>query len=299
MAINSQELTDKVQLGYGTPGTTIVPPVSVAGARWEPTGDDLIAWDIDGANSLLDEAGYVDTDGDGVREMPPGSLDPGRPLEFRYFVRTNDQASVDAGPFVSEWLSQIGIKANVEAVTSGRLGDIVNAGDYDLFSWGWYPDPDPDTALSWFTCGDRPPDGEAYGNNDSYYCNPEYDRLFDEQRTTTDPEQRWEIVHEMQKIYYEDAAYAIMWYSPILSAWRADRFTGFIPQPPGQGDPLEGWSGPGEVWWSIHPVGEGTGNVATETKGISAVVWLILAAVVVLGLAVFLVRRRRSVEDEA
>src|SRR3954454_18480479 len=42
MAINSDELSEKVQLGYATPGTTIIPPVSVEGARWEPTGDDLI-----------------------------------------------------------------------------------------------------------------------------------------------------------------------------------------------------------------------------------------------------------------
>lgn len=305
MAIDSEQLNESVMLGYGIPGTTIVPPVSVEGARWEPTGEDLIAWDIEGANELLDEAGYVDSDDDGVREMPAGSLEPGRPLELRYFVRTNEQTSVDAAPFVSEWLGEIGIRTSVEPVTSGRLGDIINAGDYDLFSWGWIPDPDPDSALSWFTCDQRPPDGATYGNNDAYYCNPEYDALFHQQRSTLDPNERWAIVQEMQRIFYEDSAYAVMWYDPVFSAWRGDRWTGFVPQPQPDGDPLESWGGPSEVWWTLRPttVAEGgiVGGGSPETRGISAGVWIGVAAAVVLVGAFLIVRgrRRRDLDEEA
>jgi peptide/nickel transport system substrate-binding protein len=299
MAIDSDTLTEKVLQGYGVPGDSIIPPVSVEGARWAPTGDEVIPFDIEGAKQLLEDAGYTDTDGDGVREMPPGSLDPGRPLEFRYYVRSNEQTSVDASQYIAPWLKEIGIKADVEVVTSGRLGDIINEGTYDLFSWGWIPDPDPDSALSWFTCDQRPPDGSSYGNNDSYYCNPEYDQMYDEQRTTTDPAKRWEIVHEMQKIYYEDAAYAVMWYDPILSAWRSDRFTGYRPQPEPAGDPLEGWGGPSAVWWTIHPVGSGAAT-GTETRGIPAAAWIgIIAGIVIIVAAFVLMRRRRSEEDEA
>ncbi|HYF11348.1 MAG TPA: ABC transporter substrate-binding protein, partial [Actinomycetota bacterium] len=298
MAISSEELNEKVMLGLGIPGTTIIPPVSVEGARWEPEGDELIAWDIEGANALLDEAGYEDTDGDGVREMPPGSLDPGRPLEFRYYTRTSEQTSVDAASFVSEWLEQIGIATNVEAISSGKLGDIINEGTYELFSWGWIPDPDPDSALSWFTCDQRPPDGSTYGNNDSYYCNPEYDELYHQQRVELDPEARWEIVHEMQRIYYNDAAYAIMWYDPVLSAWRTDRFTGYVPQPEPNGDPLEGWGGVSEVWYTLRPVGAGAGSSA-DTSGIPAAVWLVVLGVVIILAAILIARSRRSSEDEA
>jgi peptide/nickel transport system substrate-binding protein len=299
MAINSDELLEKVQLGYGVPGTTIIPPVSVVGSRWEPTGDELIAWDLEGANQLLEDNGYVDTDGDGIREMPEGSLEPGRPLEFRYFVRTNEQTSVDAAPFVSEWLAEIGIRTNVEAMTSGRLGDIINAGNFDLFSWGWYPDPEPAGTLSLFTCSERPPNGSEYGNNDSYFCNSEYDALYQQQLSEPDPDARMEIVHEMQRIFYEEAPYSIMWYNALLSAWRTDRFEGWVVQPEPEGDPLEGWSGPGEVWWKLTPVGAAGDNAAgggTETKGLPAWIWGV-ALVVVVGAVVFFVRRRRP-EDE-
>jgi peptide/nickel transport system substrate-binding protein len=101
----------------------------------------------------------------------------------------------------------------------------------------------------------------------------------------------------MQKVFYEDAAYAVMWYDPIFSAWRSDRFAGYVPQPMPEGDPLEGWGGPSEVWWSIKPVGAGTG--ATETRGISAGLWIaIIAGVILIVAAIFLLRRRRPEEDE-
>jgi peptide/nickel transport system substrate-binding protein len=302
MAINSEDLTQKVLLGYGAPGDTIIPPVSVAGARWTPTGDDVIAWDIPGANQLLEDAGYVDTDGDGVREMPPGSLDPGRPLEFRYYVRTNEQTSVDAAPFVSEWLSQIGIKTNVEAVTSNSLGDIINAGTYDLFSWGWLPDPDPSGELNVFTCAERPPDGSTYGNNDAYYCNPQYDDLYEQQLAELDPDKRFEIAHEMQKIFYEDSAYAVMWYDPIFQAYRTDRFTGYAPQPEPKGDLLQGYGGPSDIWTTLRPLTaeEGGGGASSEeSRGIPAAVWLGVVALIAIVVVVVFVRRRRPDEDEA
>jgi peptide/nickel transport system substrate-binding protein len=303
MAINSEELVEKVLLGYGVPGTTIIPPVSVPGSRWEPTGDELIAWDLEGAKQLLEDNGYVDTDGDGVREMPEGSLDPGRPLEFRYFVRTSDQSSVDAAPFVSEWLAEIGIATEVEAMTSGSLDNRLNAGTVDMYSYGWYPDPEPAGTISLFTCDQRPPGGPTfpYGNNDSYYCNPEYDALYQQQLTETDPEARQEIIHEAQRVYYEDAPYSIMWYDPILSAWRTDRFEGWVIQPEPEGDPLEGWSGPGEVWWKLTPVGaagEGQTGGGTETKGLPVWIWGVAALVVVVGAVVLLMRRRRPDDED-
>ncbi len=297
MAIDSETLVERVWLGYATPGTTIIPAVSAEGARWEPTGDELIPFDIAGANQLLDDAGYADTDDDGIREMPPGSLDPGRPLVFRYFVRSSDQTTIDAAPFIQRWLRDIGIETEVEAVTSTRLGDIENAGEFDLAHWSWFPDIDPDTALGWFICDARPPDGQTYDNNDSYYCNPEYDELFEQQRAAMDVDERWEIVHEMQQILYEDSPYVILWYPPLLEAWRTDTFTGYKPQPRENGDPLQGWSGIGEVWLSLRPVSEGSG-AAAETRGFPAWIWILIGVAVVAIVLIFVLRGRRAREED-
>jgi len=296
MAVDSKELVDKVLLGYGQPGTSIVPPVSISGARWAPTGSDLIPFDIQAAAKLLEDNGYKDTNGDGIREMPGG----GKPLDFRYYVRTENQNTVKAAPFIQDWLKQIGIKTEVTALTDGRLTDEINAGTYDLFQWDWLPDPDPDSLLAYFTCDQRPPDGNTYGNNDSYHCDPVYDRLYQAQRTTLDPQKRLDIIHEMQKRFYDDCTYAVLWYAPLLQAYRTDSFTGFRPQPAPQGDLLDGYSR--DAVLDIRPVSASAGGEAaqsTRARGIPAGVWIAIAAVVVLAAgAVVMVRRRGAEERE-
>ena len=293
MAIDSQALVDKVLLGYGTPGTTIVPPTSIPGAKWNPSGADLLAFDIPAANALLDQNGYKDTDNDGVRNDPK----TGDNLEFRYFARTSDDNTVKTAPFVKDWLSQIGIKLDVQTVTSGKLGTIINQGNYDMYDWGWLPNPDPDGVLSYMTCDQRPPDGKAYGNNDSYYCNPEYDKLVLQQKGETDPEKRLQEIQAAQKIFYEDAAYAVKWYNSTLMAYRSDMVTGFKPQPAGPTGDLLATFGP-LSFISIRPATGTTG--AESTKGIPVGVWIGIAVALVVIIAAFVAFRRRSgaVSDE-
>src|SRR6266568_5136721 len=224
----------------------------------------------------------------------------GMPLYFRYYVRTENQNTVKAAPFIQDWLKQIGIKTEVTALTDGRLTDEINAGTYDLFQWDWLPDPDPDSLLAYFTCDQRPPDGNTYGNNDSYHCDPVYDRLYQAQRTTLDPQKRLDIIHEMQKRFYDDCTYAVLWYAPLLQAYRTDSFTGFRPQPAPQGDLLDGYSR--DAVLDIRPVSASAGGEAaqsTRARGIPAGVWIAIAAVVVLAAgAVVMVRRRGAEERE-
>src|SRR4029079_7960608 len=102
--------------------------------------------------------------------------------------------------------------------------------DYDLFEWGWYPNPDPNYIVNIFTCAQRPPDPDTYRNSDSYYCNPDYDALYKEQGSVTDPAERVDIIHEMQSILYRDQPYIMLWNDAVLEAYSKD-WTGFLPQP--------------------------------------------------------------------
>ena len=175
-AVDNKTLVDKVLLGYGTPGISPVQPSATTGA-WEPGPDDPdLSFNIDAANQMLDDAGYT-MGSDGVRVDPKS----GKPLEFRFYSRASDQNSIDIVPYVSGWMEQIGIKLDAQTLNSNKLGNVILAGDYDLFEWGWYPNPDPNYILNIFTCAQRPPDANTYRNSDSYYCNPEYDKLNGEQ----------------------------------------------------------------------------------------------------------------------
>ena len=291
-AVDNQTLVDKVLLGYGTAGISPVQPGATTGA-WEPGPDDPdLSFDLAAANQMLDDAGYT-MGSDGVR------LDPksGQPLVFRFFSRASDQNSIDIVPYVSSWFEQIGIKLEPQTLNSNKLGNVILAGDYDLFEWGWYPNPDPNYILNIFTCASRPPDASTYRNSDMYYCNPDYDELNKQQGSVTDPAARVEIVHQMQSILYRDQPYIMLWNDASLQAHSPD-WTGFTPQPDPDGDWLATYGPLGFI--SVRPA---TGTTAGEggSSGISAGLWIgILAAVVVIVGGLMLARRRReSDEDDA
>jgi peptide/nickel transport system substrate-binding protein len=291
-AVDNQTLVDKVLLGYGAAGISPVQPGATTG-DWQPGPDDPdLSFNIDAANQMLDDAGYT-MGPDGVRVDPKS----GKPLEFRFYSRSSDQPSIDIVPYVKGWMEQIGIKLDAQSLNSTKLGNVILAGEYDLFVWGWYPNPDPNYILDIFTCAQRPPDADTYRNSDSYYCNPDYDDLFKQQSSVTDPAQRVDIVHQMQAILYRDQPYLMLWNDAVLEAYSSD-WTGFLPQPDPDGDVLATY-GP-LAFINIHPV---TGTTAGEggSSGIPAIVWIgILAAVVVVvGGFLFARKRREAGEDEA
>ena len=172
---------------------------------------------------------------------------------------------------------------------------MIYEGNYDLFHWGWFPDPDPDFILSVMSCGQRPPGGIW---SDSFYCNEEYDRLYEAQGATADLDERAEMIKEMQRIVYEDAPYAVLYYDTNLQAFRADRWTGFLQQPAEIGDLIAA----NLSWVSIEPLSEESQEAAARESagGISAGVWAaILAAIIVIVAGALFMRRRAGSEDRA
>ncbi|NJM07205.1 hypothetical protein HC891_14975 [Candidatus Gracilibacteria bacterium] len=77
-ATDKQQLIEVVLLGLGRPGLSLVTPAQGEGFASQLTD---YAYDVAQANAILDEAGYADSDNDGVREMPG---DPSTALSFRY-----------------------------------------------------------------------------------------------------------------------------------------------------------------------------------------------------------------------
>jgi len=218
-AIDREAIKERVYQGDGTVGSTIVPPLYDT-YHWAPPEDVAFSYDPERAGELLDEAGY-EMGEDGVRTMPDGS-----PIsELRLYARSDSETSVDVMAFFQEWLADVGVPGEVLTAESSKLTNIILDGEFDAFEWGWYVEPDPDTMLSYMTCGQR-------GNwSDSWYCNEEYDALYDEQHSAVDDAERAETIQAMQEMLYLDAPYLVTMYSTIGEAWRSDRFEGFTPQP--------------------------------------------------------------------
>jgi peptide/nickel transport system substrate-binding protein len=293
-AVDSQTIVDKVLLGYGTAADSPVQPDAVpAGSHWDPPADQTLSFNLDKAKADLAAAGYKDTDGDGIVNDPV----TGKDVVLQYYARTSDQNTIKTAPYVKSWFKQIGVGLNVQAVSDSKATSLFQAGDLDMYDWGWYPNPDPNYILGIFTCAQRPPNASTYANNDSYFCDPQYDKLYQQQLTATSTDQRVAIIQKMQQILYQQQPYLMLYYNQNLEAWRTDRFTGFTPQPSPDGDMLA-FYGPFSII-NIRPVSATSGQ-ATSSGGIPAWVWLgILLGLVVVVVGIIFGRRRTSDEDRA
>jgi peptide/nickel transport system substrate-binding protein len=221
-AINKTDLLDIVLQGLGSVGDTIVPP-TLGGGFWHSPNVTDVAFNLDEAKKILEDAGYV-VGADGVRTK--GDLR----LEFRLQFPSDQPLYPRIADLLTGWFKEVGIKTNPEAVDPDSLiAQTTPAGDYDLVIWGWGPDPDPDFILSVMT-SDQFVDG---GWSDSGYSNPEYDQLYLDQQVTVDKNERQQTVWKMQEMVFNDRPYIVLWYQDLLQAYRSDRFTGFIESPLG------------------------------------------------------------------
>lgn len=283
-ALDRDAIKERVYQDAGITGSTIVPP-AYPDYHWEPGEDVAFSYDPERAGELLDEAGYEKGAG-GERTMPDGS-----PMkELRLMARSDSETSVDVMQFFQEWLTDLGIPAKVEAVESSKLTNVILEGEFDAFEWGWYVEPDPDSMLSYMTCGQR-------GNwSDSWYCNDEYDALYNEQHSATDQEARSAAVKRMQEILYLDAPYLVTMYSSIGEAWRSDRFEGFVPQPNPGGIMLIQYGV--KNYLAIKPVaGDTTDNNNVNGALVGGAVAGGIALVAVAGAFLFRRRDRATADD--
>jgi peptide/nickel transport system substrate-binding protein len=291
-AVDKQALVERVFGGYATAATGIIPAL-YANLTYQPPDGETFNFDLAEANRLLDEAGYRDSDGDKVREMPDG----GRPLRFRLLARQESNTSQQSVQFIQGWLRDIGIATEVKVVEENRLTEIIGQGEFDMFEWGWVVEPDPDYQLSTFTCGSRSykSGGDVLANlSDSFYCNPAYDKLYDQQKVTIDAAKRTEIVKQMQKMLYDDAPYVVTAYYDDPQAYRSDRFTGFQPQPEPDGVVLFQYG-----TYSYRNIAPPQASAASGDGGGGVPLIPIGIGVAVLGGAgVLLAMRRRSTQDE-
>lgn len=220
-ATNKQELIDIVLLGLGTPGLTLIP--DGLGIWYNNTIQDY-EFNIETANQILDEAGYMDTDGDGVRQMPDGS----NPLIFRLNWGSDSTVAPRLAELVSNTWAQIGIKTEMQALDPDALTSVCcPTFDYDIIIWGWGSDPDPSFLLSVMLTEEIPT-----GMSETGYSNPEYDALYEQQSVEMDFATRQSIIWHMQEIVHEDVVYIIPFYAEAVQAYRTDRFTGWITDQP-------------------------------------------------------------------
>jgi peptide/nickel transport system substrate-binding protein len=213
-AIDKQQIVNVAYLGYAEPATVVVPRSM---GDWHNSDVQEVPFDLAEGNRVLEEAGYVDSDGDGVREDQEGN-----PLEYRLYA-SESASNARILEVIADGLAQIGISAPPTLMDEDSLIGLYPDFDFDLIYWGWGLDPDPDFAMLIFTCDQR----EEGGWNDSGYCDSAFDEMYLQQAVTVDHEARRQIVWQMEDKLFNDRPYIVLTYAKTIQAYRSDRFTGF------------------------------------------------------------------------
>lgn len=126
-AIDKEALVEDVLFGLGEPALGISPSADPKWRTEVPEGERY-GFDPDLANQMLDDAGYLDTDGDGIREMPDGT----NPLVLRHGVLTDSNTYPQIAEFFVGWMAEIGITVETANYDSGQLVEVIGTGEYHL-----------------------------------------------------------------------------------------------------------------------------------------------------------------------
>ena len=219
-AMDRQEIVKTAWLGYASPGTTMVPPVTGA---WHDSSIKAVPFDITKANQLLDQAGYP-MGSNGLR------VADGHPMSYNVIFPTDQRGPGDRTIAILQAdFRQIGVQLKQKSMDPTAAFAAITSNHYrnfDLAYWYWVPLMDPDFILSAYTCA-------QYGNwNDNGYCNATYDKLYAQQGVTIDPAKRRQIVYQMQQMIYDSRAEPVLVYNDIVDTWRLT-WTGFVESPNG------------------------------------------------------------------
>jgi peptide/nickel transport system substrate-binding protein len=305
-AIDQQRLVDATLAGHGVPGTTNVPPYH---AKWHVEPVNPRGFDIEEAKRRLDAAGYR-LDGGGKR------LDKdGNPITLRLTWPDSEEENQVNAQFIQGWFAELGITVDAAVTEEGKLSaDLLGPPDgnanWDFYMWGWVGDPDPMSLLSFFTSD------QLGGLNDSFFTNERYDELFALQQRAVDETQRKTYIDEMQQIFYDQAPYHVLYYDNELHAYRTDRFSGWVNQPPDNGTPLFGYGPIGYTKLTLAseaspapsgaapsgaatpaPSGDG-GGTGTASDSTPLIIGGVALLAIVVGAGIVLMRRRGSAADE-
>lgn len=227
LAIDRSIIAEQLYGAGGVPTCNILsgPPAVVS-----TNNDACLAQDIDGANKLLDDAGLVDSNGDGIRETKDG-----QPIKLLFQTSTNSVRQKTQA-LIQQWWKQIGIDTelkNVEAAvyfggdpaSPDTLGKFY--ADVQMFTNG--PEGlDPQTYLAGWLCqidgksniAARENDWNA--NNTERWCSPDYDAKFTELQAATDPAERARIAVELNDMMAQDVTNIPLIFRASVSAYAND-----------------------------------------------------------------------------
>jgi peptide/nickel transport system substrate-binding protein len=217
-AIDKKEIIEGVLLGHGVEATGPYKPDA-----WFYNPDaKRYPYDPAKAKTLLAEAGWKDTNGDGILDKD------GTPLSFTALTNQGNPLREKTAQIIQYRLKDVGIEMKIRTMEwTAFINDFIDKRRFEAVILGWTLGQDPDIFDIWHSSKTK---GKEL--NFISYNNPEVDSLLEKGRTTFDKEERKKIYFRIQEILAEDQPYTFL-YVPMALPIISSRFRGIEPAPAG------------------------------------------------------------------
>ncbi len=211
-AINRKDMIDKIVYGMATPVQSHI----FLKSKFLNADLPEIPYDLQKAKDLLTEAGWKDTDGDGILDK----MINGKKVDFKFtFTNNTNPKRKKVLLILIEQFKQLGIEANLQEYEWSVFLDKIKKHNFDACFAGWQLSVTPDDPYQiWHSS-----QSESEGSNYMSYKNPEADKLLEANRVEFDDAKRKEILNKWQKIVYEDQPVTFLWSEPVRYLY-SDRY---------------------------------------------------------------------------
>jgi peptide/nickel transport system substrate-binding protein len=221
-ALNTQAVVDEVLMGFGDVATAGLIP---AASPWRNTNIPPIAFDPQQAMEKLGAAGFLDRDGDGLRENPDGSA-------LRIPIACTDLPTpLRVAELIAASWEAVGIAAEVSSMAQDLVMPALMEAQFDVILHNISLN-EPEMAHFYFhTSRGVLNNGYVPGLNYGGYANPEYDDVATASQKELDPAKRQEMLHQLQEILAMDLPQIPLYHPRVLNLYRDDHFAGWSTEP--------------------------------------------------------------------
>jgi ABC-type transport system substrate-binding protein len=174
---------------------------------------DMYEFDLDKARRLLDEAGWTDTDGDGVRDK----MIDGEKVDFRFQMLTYNLP--EARQYMSIFrddLREIGVSMTVNPLGWAQMQREMDGREFAAFTGGWGLSWSIDPFQIWHSSQADVPKG----SNRVGFRNERADEIIETLRVTFDEDRRLELLREFHTILHQEQPYTFFYQLRTAFAWQ-------------------------------------------------------------------------------
>lgn len=213
MLINRPRLNEDKLRGFGI---TVTGPFNRLSKQSDP---DIQPWpyDVERARARLAEAGWRDTDNDGLLDHDPDGSGRRVPFRFRYTFPAETGLWDDVALMMKDDMAKVGIALEPDPLEWSVFDQRLKTREFDAISLAWGGGVEVDIQQM-FSSAQK----SSGGDNFTGYSNPELDQLIDRARTTLDEDQRMNLWRACHRIIHQDQPYSFLYTRQVI-VFAADR----------------------------------------------------------------------------